>query len=191
MAKVKVNSALAIYTNDGQGVLANSAQKRLIISTHGGWQASDGWVLRSEVKAATISFYSDENFSLTANLVKAVRGEVQTIDSPLVKCKNYELSRFEHDPNKSSLEPILNDDFDVLKVRTKWFGEHSIHLKNVIQALQNAGYKYNEYCCLFCRYTGNDDLVQGARQRTNLESERLTMLSKQSAITAELNARKH
>lgn len=191
MAKVKVSSTLAIYTNDGRNVLANSAGRKLIISTHGGWQADDGWVLRSEINAAAISFYSNENFSLTANLARAMRGAVQTIDTPLVKCKNYELSRFEHDPKKSALEPKLNDQFDVLKVRTKWFGERSIHLKNVIQALQNAGYQYPEYCCLFCRYTGNDDLVQSARQRTNLESERLTMMSKQSAITAELNARKH
>ena len=145
-------------------------------------------ITRGEVGGVAISFYSAEDYCVTGNLRDALKGKVQTIDTPLVAVKNYELTRFEHDPSGRDLEGDLGDDFDALKVRTKFLGSRRIRLKDVIQTMQSKGYQYAEYCCLFCRYTGKD-LSSAARDRTTGESERLGMLSKQSAMTQELKGK--
>ncbi|WP_341675036.1 putative adhesin [Niveibacterium sp. SC-1] len=187
MAKIKLNSTLAIYTNSGANAVADSANKKLIISTHGGWSHGDGTFTRGQVGGVLISFYSSEDYCVTGNLSDALGGSIKTIDTPMTSIKNYELTRFEHDPKKSDLEPHLTDEFDALKVRTKFMGERSILLKDAILAVQAKGYQYSEICCLFCRYTGLDKTMD-ARDRTSAESERLGMLSKQSAINQELQS---
>jgi hypothetical protein len=186
VAKIEVNSDIAIYTNDARNVVANSANKKLIISTHGGWSDGDGTFKPREKFGVVVSFYSNENYCVTGDTGDALSGQVQTIDAPAVSVKNYELTRFEHDPNKKELSRHLNNNFDALKVRTKWIGKgRRVRLKTVLQTLQNKGYLYPEICCLFCRYTGMD-MTQDARQRTQAEGERLDKLAKATAITQEL-----
>jgi hypothetical protein len=188
MAKVELNSSVAIYTNDAKNVVANSAQRKLVVSTHGGWSEGDGTFQPRTEFGVVISFYSNENYCVTGDIEDALSGSIQTIDSPAVSVKNYELTRFEHDPNKKGINPHLTNRCDALKVRTKWFGERKVRLKTVLQTLQSKGYQYKEICCLFCRFTGMD-ATQDARQRTQAESERLDHLAKSNAIAQELKGR--
>ncbi len=79
----------------------------------------------------------------------------------------------------------------MLKVRTSWFGERHVSLKDAIKTVLAKGYKYSEVCCLFCRYTGSEGLSQKARPRTNAENNRLEMIGKQGALVRELKARQN
>ncbi len=190
MGKIKLNSDLAIYTNNAKSAVSNSGTRKLIISTHGGWGPTDGtFSPRSEFNVL-VSFYASENYSVTGDLTDALSGQIETIDSPMVRIKNYELARFEDDPKNEELSKHLNDRFDVMKVRTKWFGSRSVHLRAVLETLQGKGYRYGEICCLFCRYTGGETEMD-ARKRTSGERERLDHLSKTHALVEELKSRQH
>jgi hypothetical protein len=188
MGKIKVNSDLAIYTNDAKNAITKSAGRKLIVSTHGGWSESDGHFSPRRMFNVLVSFYAEENFSLMGDVTDALSGAVETVDTPMVHVKNYQLARFEDDPKNEELSRHLNDRFDVLKVRTKWFGSRTVDLKSVLQTLKSKGYKYPEVCCLFCRYTGGEAAME-ARQRTSGESEKLNKLSKINAITEELKSK--
>jgi hypothetical protein len=188
MGKIKLNGDIAIYTNDAKNAAAKSANRKLIVSTHGGWSDADGHFNPRKMFNVLVSFYAKENFSLRGDILDAVSGDIETIDSPMVFVKNYQLARFEDDPKNEELSKHLNDSFDVLKVRTKWFGSRTVDLKTVLQTLRNKGYRYPEVCCLFCRYTG-DETEMDARQRTASERQQLDKLSKVNAITEELKTR--
>lgn len=190
MAKIELNSNLALYTNGPKtGASGASATRKLIVSTHGGWSPADGTFDPRGEFGVSISFYSKENYSVTGDVQDALTGAIQTIDAATTRCKNYELTRFEHDPSKKKLEPHLNGNFDVLKVRSRWIGkERRVHLKEVLRVLSDKGYKYSEVCCLFCRYTGSE-LSMDARQRTPMEAERVNNLAKATALNNELKSK--
>jgi hypothetical protein len=190
MGKIKLTDDIALYTNDTINAVANSPKKKLIISTHGGWGPTDGTFTVGEVGGTNVSFYSSENFCVTGDVEDALAGNIHTIDSATTTVKNYELTRFEHDPRKADLEPHLNDEFDVMKVRTRLIGkDRAVRLKDALQTLSAKGYRYGEICCLFCRYTGVDASMS-ARQRTAMEAERLDKIAKSKSIAAELKGRR-
>lgn len=188
MGKIKLNNDLAIYTNDPRNTATKSAGRKLIVSTHGGWSESDGHFSPRKMFNMLVSFYAEENFSLMGDVLDALSGSIETVDTPMVFVKNYQLARFEDDPKNEELSKHLNGNFDVLKVRTKWFGSRVVDLKSVLQTLKNKGFKYPEVCCLFCRYTGGEAEMY-ARQRTAGENEKLNKFSKINAITEELKSK--
>jgi len=188
LGKIKLNSDLAIYTNDPKGATTHSSKRKLIVSTHGGWSENDGHFSPRKMFNVLVSFYAQENFSLRGDLLDALSDNIETIDSPMVFVKNYQLARFEDDPKNEELSKHLNDRFDVLKVRTKWFGSRSVDLKTVLQTLKSKGFKYPEVCCLFCRYTGGETEMD-ARQRTGSERQQLNKHSQINALTEELKTR--
>ena len=189
MSKIKVNDDIAIFSLDSNAARASSS-KVLIVSTHGGWDDSDGYI-KSLDYPWSINFYAHEHYSVTGDIEDAVMGKIQPLN-PGIKIKNYELTRFEHDPKGSVIERQLRAardkklERDVLKVRSTWTlgglrDERAINLRKVLDTLKKKGYNYSQVLCLFCRYTG-EDLAMDGRKANQTEIDRMQKVSLQRQL---------
>jgi hypothetical protein len=187
LAKIKLNSSLALFTTDASKAVTNSKNRKLIISAHGGWNPKDGMVVRASYPGVTIQFYSDDDHTVSGTVEDAILNRIQTINPQITNAtvKNFKLSRFEDDPKGSDLGPKLNNEYDVLKVRSKVFGKRYVHLEDVLKLLKTKSYQYPTICGLFCLYTGKD-LSMEARPRTQGESDKMEYIDNVGAVTREL-----
>lgn len=165
--------------------LEDSSGKDLIISSHGGWGVGSG-TFRPTSTRFEVQFYTFEHVSAIGEVIDAINGTVQPIDaasgSPI---KNYSLSFFEHDPSEAAIAAALNG--KAVHVVTIKPGV-DITLNELLTLLHNSQFQYRRVRCLFCRYTGGNQVAE-ARPASSGEANRLNKLNMTHDVVRELNQR--
>jgi hypothetical protein len=171
--KHKVGEQIYVWT------IGSKKNTKAVISAHGAqtW-ATSGFKVPTNVK---LWFYQPNGYLLQdPGLINVIYDEVKPLNPAVEggKCQDYVLTKYQGAKHGSEAESYKNipafgiteteltelgftkeqletmkrprDDLDIITIRNRTW-HSSPTLKEVINMTHNAGYKYSEYFCSFCR----------------------------------------